>query len=60
VSVSLTSVARELARYKLNFVGVQEAKWEKGDIVRAWNYTFSVEKERKIINWELDILFNTE
>jgi hypothetical protein len=60
VSGSLTAVARELARYKLNLLGVQEAKWERGGTVRAWNYIFSTEKERKIINWEQDILFNTE
>ena len=29
VSGSLTAVARELARYKLNLLGVQEAKWGK-------------------------------
>jgi len=60
VSGSLTAVARELARYKLNLLGVQEAKWGKGGTVRERNYTFSMEKERKIISWEQDILFNTE
>jgi hypothetical protein len=60
VSVSLKAVARELARYKLNLLGVQETKLEKGCTVGAWNYTFSMEKERKIISWEQDILFNTE
>jgi len=60
VSVSLKAVARELARYKLNLLGVQETKLEKGGTVGAWNYTFSMEKERKIISWEQDILFNTE
>jgi len=29
-SVSLTTVARELAKYKLDFVGVQEVRWDKG------------------------------
>jgi hypothetical protein len=33
-------VARELARYKLDLVGVQEVRWDKGGIVRAGDYTF--------------------
>jgi hypothetical protein len=28
--VSLTTLARELARYKLGLVGVQEVRWDKG------------------------------
>jgi hypothetical protein len=28
-------VARELARYKLDLVGVQEVRWEKGGTVTA-------------------------
>ena len=27
---SLTAAARELARYKLDLVGVQEVRWDKG------------------------------
>jgi hypothetical protein len=60
VSGSLTAIAKELARFKLNLLAVQRAKWKKGGTVRARNYIFSMEKERKIINWEQDILFNTE
>jgi hypothetical protein len=33
-------VARELARYKLDLVGVQEVRWDKGGTVRAGDYTF--------------------
>jgi hypothetical protein len=33
------TVARELARCKLELVGVQEVRWDKGGIVRA-DYTF--------------------
>jgi hypothetical protein len=51
-SGSFMTVARELARYKLNLVGVQEVRWEKGCTVRAGDYTFSMEKEMKVINWE--------
>ena len=35
---SLTTVARELARYKLDKVRVQEVRWDKGGIVRAEYY----------------------
>jgi hypothetical protein len=37
---SFTATARELARYKLDLVGVQEVRWEKGGMVRAKNYNF--------------------
>jgi len=43
----MTAAARELARYKLDFVGVQEVSWDKWDTVRAGDYNFSMEKERK-------------
>jgi exonuclease III len=39
-AVSLTVTARELARYKLDLVGLQEVKWEKGGTARAENYFF--------------------
>jgi hypothetical protein len=35
VYVRVTSVARELVRYTLDFVGVKEVRWEKGGTVRA-------------------------
>ena len=37
---SLTKAAKELARYKLDLVGVQEVMWDKGGKVRAGNYIF--------------------
>ena len=37
---SLTAAARELARYKLDLVGVQEVRWDKEGTVRAGNYNF--------------------
>ena len=37
---SFTAVARELARYKLYLVGVQEFRWDKGGTVRAEDYNF--------------------
>jgi hypothetical protein len=32
---SLKTVARELGKYKLDFVGVQEVRWDKGGTERA-------------------------
>jgi hypothetical protein len=34
------TMARELARYKLHLVSVQEVRWDKGGTVRAGDYTF--------------------
>ena len=33
------TVVRELARYKLDSVGVQEVRWDKGGTARAGDYT---------------------
>ena len=55
---SFTTVARELARYKLNLLGVEESRWDKGGTVRARNYNFILWK-RKVFNWEQDFLFTT-
>jgi exonuclease III len=37
---SLKTVARELGKYKLDLVGVQEVRWEKGGTERAEDYSF--------------------
>jgi exonuclease III len=37
---SLTAAARELSRYKLDLVGVQEVRWDKEGEVRAGDYNF--------------------
>ena len=37
---SLTAVVRELARYKLDLVGVQEVRWDRGGTVRAGGCNF--------------------
>ena len=37
---SLTGAARELARYKLDVVGVQEVRWDKRGSVRAGDCDF--------------------
>jgi len=49
---SVTAAARELARCKLDLVGVQEVRWDKVGTVRAGDYNFFCGKEKKIINWE--------
>jgi len=37
---SFKAATRELARYKLDVVGVQEVRWDKGSTVRAGDYDF--------------------
>jgi exonuclease III len=37
---SFKTVARELGKYRLDLVGVQEVRWEKGGTERAEDYTF--------------------
>jgi exonuclease III len=39
-SGSLKTVAREIGKYKLDLVGVQEVRWDKGGTERAEDYTF--------------------
>jgi len=39
-SGSLATVARKLVRCKLDLVGVQEVRWDKGGMVRAGDYNF--------------------
>ena len=43
-SGSLTTVARELARYKRDLVGIQEVRW---DTVRGGDYIFFVWKRKQ-------------
>ena len=44
---SFTAAARELARYKLDLVGIQEVRWDKGGTVRAGDYNFFYGKGNK-------------
>jgi exonuclease III len=37
---SLKTVARELGKYKLDLVGIQEVRWDKGGTEQAEDYTF--------------------
>jgi len=41
---SLKAAARELGRYKLDVVSVQEIRWDKGGTVRQGNYDFFYRK----------------
>ena len=41
---SRTTVARELGRYKLDSVGVQDVRWNKRGTVRAGDYNFFYRK----------------
>jgi len=41
---SLKAAARELARYQLDVVGVQEVRWDKRGTVRAGDYNFFYRK----------------
>ena len=51
MSGSLTIVARELARYTLPLVCVEDVRCEKGGTVRAGDCIFSMGKKTKIVNW---------
>jgi hypothetical protein len=46
-SGSHTTAARELAGYKLELMGVEEVRWDKGGTVRARDYNFSYGKGNK-------------
>jgi hypothetical protein len=47
---SLMTVSRELARYKLDLVGVQEVRWEGGGTEPAGEYTFFLQRGMRIMN----------
>ena len=46
-SGSLITVARELSRYQLDLVGVQEVRWDKGGTVKAGDYICFCGKENE-------------
>ena len=48
---SLKAAARELGRYKLGVVGVQEVSWDKGGTVRAGDFEFFYGKGNRSHQW---------
>jgi hypothetical protein len=44
---SLKTATRELARHKLDWVGVQEVRWDKGGTVGAGDYNFFLWKKKQ-------------
>ena len=59
-SGSHTAAARELAKYKLDLVGVQEVRWDKRGTVRVGVCIFFMATETEVINWEQHSLYTTE
>jgi len=57
---SLTAAARELVTYKLDLVGVQEVRWDKGVSVRAGDYSFFYGKGNENHQLEQDFLYTKE
>jgi hypothetical protein len=47
---SLMTVAKEISKYKLNLVGVQEVRWGGGGTEPAGEYHFSMERGIRIMN----------
>jgi hypothetical protein len=54
---SLMAVSRELFRYRLDLVGVQEIRWEGSGTVPAREYTFSMERGMRNMNRVRDSLY---
>jgi hypothetical protein len=47
---SFRAVGKDISKYKLDLVGVQEVRWDGGGTERAGEYTFFYGKGRKIMN----------
>jgi hypothetical protein len=55
---TLSTITRELEKYKLHLVCLQEVKWEKEGTVRAGKYIFFYRKGNENINLEADFLLH--
>jgi hypothetical protein len=57
---SLTAAVRDLARNKLDLVGVQDVRWGTECMVRVGDYVYLWKRKPKVINREQDFLRTTE
>jgi hypothetical protein len=55
-AVSLITVSRELSRYRIDIVGVQVVRWDGSGTVPAREYTFSMERGMRTMNWVQDFV----
>jgi copper oxidase (laccase) domain-containing protein len=57
---AVMAAARELARYKLDSLGVQKVRWNKEGTVRTRDYNFVYRKRNENYHLEAGFLYNTE
>jgi len=57
---SFMAAAREMAKYKLDLVGVQVVRWDREGTVRAGDYNFFYGKENENNQLGKGIFYTTE
>jgi exonuclease III len=45
------TVSKEVSRYRVDLVGVQEVRWEGSGTETAGEYTFCMERGMRTLNW---------